>query len=136
MYKFRTMRFGKKPKNQAAYLYKVNRDPRVTLFGSLLRRTGLDELPQLFNVLKGEMSLVGPRPHLKEELHFFKDWRRRRFNIRPGLTGLWQISGRHALYSEKAAALDLYYINHMSFSLDLKILLKTIPAIIFSRGKW
>ncbi|MEK6837564.1 MAG: sugar transferase [Nanoarchaeota archaeon] len=138
MYKFPSMKpwAGEKPESEADYLFKVGKDPRVTTFGRILRRTCLDELPQLFNILKGEMSLVGPRPHLKEELRFFQGWKLRRFSVRPGMTGLWQVSGRHELNSDKAASLDLYYVNHMSFSLDLKILLKTVPAIIFSRGRW
>lgn len=136
LYKFCTMKPGEKPVNEADYLFKSRNDPRITLLGKFLRRTCLDELPQLFNVLLGDMSLVGPRPHLKEELHFFEGWKKKRFDVKPGLTGLWQVSGRHELNSEKAAALDLYYINHMSPSLDLKIILKTIPAIIFSRGRW
>ncbi len=136
MYKFCTMKPGKTPKNEVKYLFKAKKDPRVTKFGKVLRRTCLDELPQLFNILFGEMSFVGPRPCLKEELHLFKGWKKKRFNAKPGLTGLWQVSGRHELNLEKAALLDTYYINHMSLALDLKIILKTIPAIIFSRGKW
>lgn len=136
MYKFRTMKPGKMPTNEVSYLFKAKKDPRVTKFGRLLRRTGLDELPQLFNILLGEMSFVGPRPCLKKELYLFEGWKRKRFRIKPGLTGLWQVSGRHELSLDKAALLDLYYINHMSFVLDLKIILKTIPAIIFSKGRW
>ena len=135
-YKFQTMNHGKKPTTEVNYLFKAKEDIRTTKFGRFLRRTCLDELPQLFNVLLGDMSIVGPRPHLKEELHFFKAWKTKRFEVKPGLTGLWQIGGRHELNSEKAAALDIYYINHMSLALDLKIILKTIPAIIFSRGRW
>ncbi len=82
------------------------------------------------------MSLVGPRPHLKEELHFFKGWKRKRFKAVPGMTGLWQVSGRHSLKQDKAARLDIEYMENMSFLLDLKIILKTIPAIIFTKGKW
>ena len=136
MYKFRTMKFGKTPDNEVSYLFKAKKDPRVTGFGGILRRTCLDELPQLFNILLGEMSFVGPRPCLKEELYLFKGWKRKRFGVKPGLTGLWQVSGRHELNLDKAALLDLYYINHISLTLDLKIVLKTIPAIIFSRGRW
>lgn len=135
-YKFKTMKNGKKPKNEVSYLFKSSKDNRITKFGALLRRTCLDELPQLFNVLKGDMSLVGPRPHLKEELHYFPGWRRKRFGVRPGMTGLWQISGRHELSLDKTVSLDIYYIKHISFLIDIKIILKTIPAIMFSRGKW
>jgi len=136
IYKFRTMKLGNKPKNEVGYLFKSKKDPRVTKFGRILRRTCLDELPQLFNILLGDMSFVGPRPCLKKELHLFKGWKGKRFRVKPGLTGLWQISGRHELNLDKAALLDLYYVNHMSLALDLKVILKTIPAIIFSRGIW
>jgi len=130
------MKQGKKPKNEAGYLFKAKEDPRVTKFGRILRRTALDELPQILNVLGGSMSLVGPRPHLKKELGLFKGWKSRRFSVKPGLTGLWQVSGRHDLNQEKAASLDLYYINQMSLKLDLEIIIKTIPSILFSGGRW
>jgi len=136
MYKFQTMKQGKKPINEVNYLFKAKKDPRVTKFGKVLRRSGLDELPQLINILFGEMSFVGPRPCLKEELHLFRGWKRKRFSIKPGITGLWQVSGRHDLNLDKAALLDIYYASHMSLALDLKIILKTIPAIVFSRGRW
>jgi len=136
MYKLCTMKPGKTPKNGVNYLFKAKKDPRVTKFGKILRRTCIDELPQLFNILLGEMSFVGPRPCLKEELHLFKEWKIKRFRVKPGLTGLWQVSGRHELNLNKAALLDLYYANHMSFAMDIKIILKTIPVIIFSRGRF
>ena len=136
MYKFRTMKHGKTPDNEVSYLFKAKKDPRVTGFGRILRRTCLDELPQLFNILMGEMSFVGPRPCLKEELRLFKGWKGKRFNTLPGLTGLWQVSGRHELNLNKSAMLDVYYSNNISWFLDLKIVLKTIPAIIFSKGRW
>jgi len=136
MYKFQTMNPGKIPINEVSYLFKAKNDPRITRFGKFFRRSCLDELPQLLNILLGDMSFVGPRPCLKEELHLFKGWKNKKFTVKPGLTGLWQVSGRHELNADKAAILDYYYTNHMSFSLDLKIILKTIPAIIFSRGRW
>jgi lipopolysaccharide/colanic/teichoic acid biosynthesis glycosyltransferase len=118
------------------YLFKKKNDPRITRVGKILRRLCLDELPQLVNVLKGDMSLVGPRPHFKEEMNILKGFKRKRFDARPGMTGLWQVSGRHDLSFERTVFLDLYYVKHMSFLLDLKILFKTIPAILFSRGYW
>ncbi|MBM3309701.1 MAG: sugar transferase, partial [Candidatus Altiarchaeales archaeon] len=141
--KFRTMREGAeklRPKLVEAHgvrgLFKLEKDPRVTVFGYFLRRTCLDELPQLVNILKGEMSLVGPRPYIPEESVLFKGWMRKRFEVKPGLTGLWQVGGRHEIDFEKTAELDLYYIKHMSLLLDLEILLKTIPSIILSKGRW
>ncbi len=137
-YKFRTMKADQenRVKNEVDYLFKVKNDPRVTWIGKLLRRACLDELPQLFNVLKNDMSLVGPRPHFAEEMKNLKAWQKKRFEVLPGMTGLWQISGRHELSFDRTLVLDLYYINHMSFLFDLKILIKTMPAIVFSRGRW
>ena len=138
-YKFRTMHSEQLPvqlTNEVDYLFKKKYDPRITFIGKVLRRTCFDELPQLWNVLKGDMSLVGPRPHFKEELQALKGWQRKRFSVQPGMTGLWQISGRHELSFDKTVFLDIYYINHLSLLLDLKIMIKTIPAILFSGGKW
>jgi lipopolysaccharide/colanic/teichoic acid biosynthesis glycosyltransferase len=100
--------------------------------GRLLRRTSIDELPQLFNVFKGEMSLVGPRPPIPEEVEKYEPWQRRRLDVTPGITCLWQISGRSRLGFDEWMRLDLQYIQHRSFKLDLWILLRTIPAV-FSR---
>ncbi|MEA3515426.1 MAG: sugar transferase [Nanoarchaeota archaeon] len=143
IYKFRTMILDaddqKKQmldQNEVKGLFKIQDDPRITKFGKFLRKTCIDELPQIINIFKGDMSLVGPRPHLRDELPSFSDWRMMRFNIKPGLTGTWQVSGRHQLNFDKAVLYDLYYIKHMSFFLDMKIILKTIPAIIFSGGRW
>ncbi|MCF7861255.1 exopolysaccharide biosynthesis polyprenyl glycosylphosphotransferase [Candidatus Woesearchaeota archaeon] len=139
MYKFNTMKkiYHMTPSDYPSnYAYKSKNDPRITYFGKILRRTCLDELPQLLNVLKGDMSLVGPRPHLQSELHFFDGWKLARFNARPGITGLWQISGRHELGGDRSCALDVYYINNISFWTDISIILQTIPAIIFSKGNW
>jgi len=142
-YKFRTMKEGADQektklfkKNEVQGLFKMNNDPRITPVGKIFRRTCIDELPQLFNIFKGDMSFVGPRPHLPEELPNFNDWRSERFTVKPGLTGLWQISGRHQLDFDRASFLELYYARNTSFLLDMKIILKTIPAIIFSGGKW
>lgn len=123
-------------KNEVKGLFKMENDPRITPVGIFLRRSCIDELPQLFNIFKGEMSFVGPRPHLPEELPEFNDWRSERFRVKPGLTGLWQISGRHQLDFDKATFLDLYYTRNVSLWLDMKIIFKTIPAIVLSGGKW
>ena len=138
-YKFRTMIQGmqdQREANEVSYLYKKKHDPRITFIGKILRRSCLDELPQLWNVFKGDMSLVGPRPHFKEELQALQGWQKKRFSVKPGMTGLWQVSGRHELSFEKTVFLDIYYVNHLSLALDLKIMFKTIPSIIFSGGRW
>lgn len=115
--------------------FKIRNDPRITRFGKLLRKTSLDELPQLINILRGEMSLVGPRPLFRWEIERIDEpWIKRRFSMKPGLTGLWQVSGRSNLAFDKRIELDLYYIDNWSIWLDLKVLLKTVPAVIFGRG--
>jgi lipopolysaccharide/colanic/teichoic acid biosynthesis glycosyltransferase len=111
-------------------LYKLDADPRVTRVGSWLRRTSLDELPQLVNVLRGEMSLVGPRPVLPWEAEMFGEPYQRRFAVRPGLTGLWQVSGRSRLTMGKALELDVEYVARRSFAFDLMILIRTVPAVL------
>lgn len=110
-------------------LYKLEADPRVTRVGAFLRRTSLDELPQLFNVLRGEMSLVGPRPVLPWEAEMFAEQYQRRFSVKPGITGLWQVSGRSRLSMQEALDLDIEYVARRSFVLDLQILFRTIPAV-------
>ena len=115
--------------------FKAKRDPRVTPIGRWLRRWSLDELPQLVNVLKGEMSLVGPRPPIPAEVEQYERWQRRRLSMKPGITGLWQVSGRAGIDDfDDWIALDLRYIDQWSLWLDFKIMLKTIPAVIFARG--
>jgi lipopolysaccharide/colanic/teichoic acid biosynthesis glycosyltransferase len=115
-------------------LYKLEADPRVTRLGGLLRRTSVDELPQLINVIRGEMSLVGPRPTLPWEAELLSPAERRRFLVLPGVTGLWQVSGRNALTMRQGLALDMEYVQRQSLALDLVILAKTVPAVLSTRG--
>ncbi len=113
---------------------KVINTKRVTKIGQIIRKTSLDELPQLFNVVRGEMSLVGPRPCLPYEYENYAEWQKRRLSVIPGCTGVWQVTGRSSVSFKDSVVLDLYYINNMSPWLDMQILLKTIPVILFARG--
>ena len=115
-------------------VFKSSRDPRVTRVGKVLRRFSIDEIPQLINVLHGDMSLVGPRPPLPDEVARYERWQRRRLSMKPGMTCLWQISGRNQVSFEEWMKLDLNYIDNWSLLLDLKILVKTIPAVLLGRG--
>jgi lipopolysaccharide/colanic/teichoic acid biosynthesis glycosyltransferase len=115
-------------------LYKLAVDDRITRVGRILRKTSLDELPQLFNVLRGEMSLVGPRPVIAYEVEQYPQWYHRRFAVRPGLTGLWQVSGRNQRTYEEMVQLDIEYAEHQSLRLDVKILVKTIWVVLSGRG--
>jgi lipopolysaccharide/colanic/teichoic acid biosynthesis glycosyltransferase len=117
-------------------LFKMRRDPRITPIGARLRKWSLDELPQLFNVLLGEMSLVGPRPPLPAETERYADHVRRRLVVRPGLTGLWQVSGRSDLSWDESVRLDLRYVENWSFALDLLILWKTVSVIFRGSGAY
>ena len=115
--------------------FKLKHDPRITPIGKLLRRTSLDELPQFWNILRGDMSLVGPRPIVKKEIAYYGDAMDDVMTVRPGLTGLWQTSGRNNLSYQQRVALDLHYVHHRSFWLDLRILWKTIAVVLWPTDK-
>jgi exopolysaccharide biosynthesis polyprenyl glycosylphosphotransferase len=116
-------------------VFKMKNDPRVTAVGRVMRKFSLDELPQLWNVLNGDMSLVGPRPPIPEEVHRYERWQRRRLSMKPGLTCLWQVNGRNRITSfEEWMRLDLRYIDTWSLKLDLKILLQTVPVVLLAKG--
>lgn len=136
--KFRTMIEGaaavEVPNDSDGPLFKSKLDPRVTGAGRVLRRWSLDELPQLLNVLRGDMSLVGPRPPLPEEVDRYEDWQRDRLEVRPGMTGLWQVRGRSDLSFDDYVRLDLFYIENWSLAYDFYLLAKTIPAVLLGRG--
>jgi len=117
-------------------VFKIRGDPRCTPVGRLLRRFSLDELPQFFDVLKGDMSVIGPRPALPEEVEQYKPWHRRRLEVAPGITGLWQVSGRSDLPFDEMVLLDIYYAEQWSLDLDFKILMRTIPAVVFGDGAY
>lgn len=142
LYKFRTMvKDAEKKLEEIKHLneadgpvFKIEKDPRLTPIGSFLRKSSIDELPQLINVLKGEMSLVGPRPPIPSEVEKYERWQKRRLSMKPGLTCLWQISGRSELDFDTWMKLDLEYIDNWSLTLDFIILLKTIPAVLSGRG--
>lgn len=149
--KFRTMRHGASPERHRAFVlsliageqpadaqgaprFKLAGDERVTRLGALLRRFSLDELPQLWNVLRGEMALVGPRPPIPYEVeHYPRHWFER-FAVKPGLTGLWQVSGRSELALEQMVALDIEYVRRRSLRVDLAILASTLPVVLSGRG--
>jgi lipopolysaccharide/colanic/teichoic acid biosynthesis glycosyltransferase len=114
--------------------FKIKNDPRTTCIGRFLRKTSIDELPQLLNVLRGEMSLVGPRPPLPEEVKRYEWFFRKRLSVKPGVTCIWQISGRNSVRFDHWMQMDHEYIENWSVWLDIKILLFTIPAVLFSRG--
>jgi exopolysaccharide biosynthesis polyprenyl glycosylphosphotransferase len=117
-------------------LFKIREDPRLTRVGRMLRRFSLDELPQLANVIRGEMSLVGPRPLPERDYEMLEDWHRKRYLVLPGITGLWQVSGRSELDFDDLVHLDFIYLERWSLALDLTILLKTIPAVLSQRGAY
>ena len=144
MYKFRSMvPNAEELKASYAHLnelqwpdFKITNDPRITKVGNILRKTSLDELPQLVNVIKGEMSLVGPRPALPAEVAQYEPWHRQRLEVSPGMTGLWQISGRSHLSFEEGCLLDIYYIENWSLGMDVTILLRTLPHVLLREGAY
>jgi len=151
-YKFRTMWLNNDDREYKAYIvnyigqnapyktcngqpvYKVVDDPRVTRFGALLRKTNMDELPQFFNVLKGEMSLIGPRPDVPFAVQMYQDWHRERLRVKPGITGLWQVRQRKRLSFEDMVRLDIEYIKKQSLLLDIKIFFLTVGTILRMDG--
>ncbi len=151
-YKFRTMYVSRDDKSHREYVakwisnqayaateqqqktFKIVNDPRITPIGRLLRRYSLDELPQLLNVLKGDMSLVGPRPALAYEIEMYKEWHKERLEGLPGLTGLWQVAGRNELSFDEMVQLDLQYLRNWSPSQDLKLILRTVPTVLLGTG--
>jgi exopolysaccharide biosynthesis polyprenyl glycosylphosphotransferase len=143
-YKFRSMRQDAESElerlralNEASGpLFKIRDDPRQTRVGRFLRRTSIDETPQFFNVLRGEMSLVGPRPGLPSEVAQYQEWQRRRLDIQPGLTGLWQVRGRSDLTFDEMVMLDIYYGENWSLGADVQILMRTVPQILFGDGAY
>jgi len=115
-------------------MFKIEKDPRITSMGRFLRRTSLDELPQFLNVFKGEMTVVGPRPPVTYEYHHYQEWHKKRLAVKPGLTGLWQVSGRSTVPFDEMVMLDLYYIENWSLLLDSKIILRTVPVMLTGVG--
>jgi len=144
MYKFRSMVVDADEQKEALLdlneadgpLFKIKEDPRLTRIGKFIRRRSLDELPQFYNVLRGQMSLVGPRPPLPEEVASYRPWHRQRLAVVGGLTGLWQVSGRSDLTFDELCLLDIYYIENWSVGLDVRILLQTIPHLLSRRGAY
>jgi exopolysaccharide biosynthesis polyprenyl glycosylphosphotransferase len=141
-FKFRTMHTDAEQRqadleamNEATgALFKIRQDPRLTRVGRLLRRFSLDELPQLLNVLRGEMSLVGPRPLTQRDFDRLEGWHKKRYLVLPGITGLWQVSGRSELDFDDLVRLDFLYLERWSVFLDMTILLKTVPAVVSRKG--
>jgi len=153
MYKFRSMRVDTdstvhkdyvtklikgeiRPEGNQGKALKITDDPRITWVGKILRKTSMDELPQLLNVLKGDMSLVGPRPCLPYEYEIYQDWHKKRLSIRPGITGLWQVAGRSEVAFEDMVVLDLYYLYNRSLSMDMNIVYETVFAVLGKKGAY
>ncbi|WP_320821670.1 sugar transferase [Reinekea sp.] len=145
LYKFRSMYLPTDPKyidpsqlhsDRAGACKKLFKDPRITALGRILRKLSIDELPQLWNVVKGDMLLIGPRPALTEEVAVYSSLAMDRLQVVPGLTGLWQVSGRADTSFDEQIALDLRYIREQSLTLDLKILIYTLPAVVFGKGAY
>lgn len=144
IYKFRTMVYDAEEQLQALLphnevsgaMFKIKNDPRVTKFGRILRKTSIDELPQLWNVLKGEMSLVGPRPPLVREVKEYTEYEKQRLLVIPGCTGIWQINGRNQLSFQEMVELDLMYIQNRTIMYDIKIIIKTIRYLFKNNGAY
>ena len=142
MLKFRSMVVDAEEKKAALMhlnemggpVFKIKHDPRITRVGRFIRKTSIDELPQFFNIFMGDMSLVGPRPPLPSEVEQYEPWQRRRLSVKPGLTGAWQVSGRNQIDFEEWMQLDLDYIDNWSLWLDVKIICKTVPTVLFHKG--
>lgn len=138
IYKFRSMYIDAEQRlqelvhlnEQTGPVFKIKNDPRITRIGKFIRKTSLDELPQLINVLKGEMSLVGPRPALPNEVSQYTEYQKQRLMVKPGITCIWQVSGRNNIGFDEWVELDLKYIRNRSISLDLKLILQTLPALL------
>ena len=146
-YKFRSMRHNNDCSEHRLFVqslikgnggcsgtYKLTGDKRITRVGKFIRKTSLDELPQLFNVIKGDMSLVGPRPPIPYEVAEYKDWHHRRLAVMPGLTGLWQVEGRSSVSFDDMVAMDIAYVERRSLALDIKLLAQTVPVVLAGRG--
>lgn len=140
-YKFRTMHENaaeehEKMMEKYGVMFKLKKDPRLTSVGAFLRKTSLDELPQFFNVVKGDMSLIGPRPPMPEEVAQYSSWQKKRLGVKPGITGLWQVSGRSEISFDDWVRLDVYYIENWSLWLDIQIFFKTIWVVLKGRGAY
>jgi exopolysaccharide biosynthesis polyprenyl glycosylphosphotransferase len=143
-YKFRSMVVDADARRQeianlneaSGPLFKMRNDPRQTRVGRFIRRVSLDELPQIYNVLRGEMSIIGPRPNLPSEVEAYEEWHKKRLMASPGITGLWQVSGRSDLTFDEMVLLDIYYVENWSLALDLHILLRSVPAVLGARGAY
>lgn len=144
IYKFRTMRMNAEAELQkylkqnevSGAMFKMKKDPRVTKLGRILRKTSIDELPQLWNVLKGDMALIGPRPPLPREVEAYTAYDKQRLQITPGCTGMWQVSGRSTLSFQEMIELDLFYIRNLSPLLDVKILCRTVVVLLHPKGAY
>jgi lipopolysaccharide/colanic/teichoic acid biosynthesis glycosyltransferase len=142
MYKFRSMVVDAEAKKAALEkfnemsgpVFKMENDPRITRIGRFIRKTSLDEFPQFWNVLRGEMSLVGPRPPIPAEVERYERWQMRRLSMKPGITCIWQVSGRNNIDFDTWMRLDLEYIDKWSLFMDIKLLLRTIPVVLLGRG--
>ena len=144
VYKFRTMRVGADQEiptlaglNEVKGItFKIREDPRRTRVGKVLRRWSIDEFPQFYNVLRGDMSLVGPRPPLPSEVAKYEDWHMKRLEVSPGITGLWQVMGRSDLPFAEMVLMDIYYIENWSLGLDIRLLLQTVPTVLTGKGAY